>query len=66
MTDDADFDFEAYTVPVEGVHVSADGYYTCDECETVLEAQFETTLDDKTGRRRGIWLCPTCGSRFEI
>lgn len=57
-----DFDFGDVTVDTDGVYVSADGKYTCHDCETVLEATGEATVVD--GRRRGIFTCPTCGEDY--
>ena len=62
---DDDYDFTQHRVDAEGVHVSEDGKYTCTDCQTVIETQRETVVDE-SGRRRGVWKCPDCNETYHI
>lgn len=62
MNEDSEPEFARYEIDTEGVYISDDGYYTCEECEEVLEATGDVDVTD--GRKRGIFRCPECGDEF--
>lgn len=60
----SEIDFSEWVLTVDGATLDGEGYYRCEDCGDILEAEGE--LDRSRDYMAAWWRCPDCGTRFSI